>query len=691
MIRLTGFLASGALTLLIVSACTDDRYVVGALCTAAGTCPGAGSGGTSTGGAGAGAGSGGGGSAGVDGGEVVPPVDGLDVELGGSGVERLPERLLGVDPTHLLIADDATQTRWEARVGDGFDVVGPAALRLAQPGPFADPGRVLDHAAAVAFSADSLWADTRDGALALEAVFRGQPGAVLLSQLDTDGGVQWSLDGDGRMTLQLQDGATSLLATSQPLVADAWHHCLALFDAQQGSLQIFCNGQAGVAVSVPDGFEVGPVTGEVTVGSADPARLRWAELGSWQAASWGPRGAWTDLARERFARLVGTYAAGAMEPLPFAEVRASGAYIDMSPSDEPELRLLHPVGEHWPRIVCRPSEDSQRNCGLLVEVASSRTVTHAQFALDNWNASELGVTATAAAGPSGEDTLFALTPSATNAEHSLDLDVPLANGPAVFALFARPGSFAVLRAEVVGVASATFDLNAATVLDSGGTLVEAIEPWGDGLVRLSYSFDITAGPGTLRVTLLSDDTTTTFPGDGSVAAYVGDPDLRFRSFSTPLPTFGTIQQADHLVYPAGNGNLPSTAGFSISADIWLPNAPLVADAAIFNANFATRYDQQINLFVSPDDGAPQFWGLQGATTHWQFSNPSAVNDGSVHRVTATVDQGEATLDVDGQRASESAGQYDTSVLDRIEIGTSTSSSGPFTGIISRIAILPPQP
>lgn len=688
--RLPGFLAGGALSLLIVSACTDDRYVVGALCTAARTCPAAGSGGDATGGAGAGGGSGAG-MGGLDGGEVVPPVDGLDVNLGGSGVARLPLQLLGAEPTHLLVADDATQTRWEARVGDGFDVVGPGALRLAQPGPFADAERVLDHAADVTFSADSLWADTRDGALALEAVFRGQPGAVLLSQLDANGGLQWSLDVDGRMTLQLQDGGTSLLVTSQPLVPDAWHHCLALFDAQQSALQIFCNGQAGAGVSVPDGFELGPVNSEATVGSTDAARLRWAELGSWQASNWGPRGAWTDLARERFARLVGTYAAGAMEPLPFAEVRASGAYIDMSPSDEPDLRLLHPVGEHWPRIVCRPSEDSQRNCGLLIEAASSRTVTPAQFALDNWNASEADVTAAAAAGPSGEDTLFALTPSATDGEHALDLDVPLADGPAVFALFARPGSLGVLRAEVVGVASATFDLNAVAVLDSSGTLVAAIEPWGNGLVRLSYSFDIVAGPGTLRVTLLSDDTTTTFPGDGSVGVYVGDPDLRFRSFSTPLPTFGTIQQADHLAYPAGNGNLPSTAGFSISAEIWLPDAPLVADAAIFNANFATRYDQQINLFVSPDDGAPQFWGLQGATTHWQFASPVAVNDGSVHRVIATVEQGEATLDIDGQLTSESAGEYDTSVLDRIEIGTSTSSSGPFTGIISRIAIRPPQP
>jgi hypothetical protein len=186
--------------------------------------------------------------------------------------------------------------------------------------------------------------------------------------------------------------------------------------------------------------------------------VHWAELARWQAAGWGPRGAWADVARERFARLVGTYAVGAQEPLPFAEVRASGAYVDMSPGDAPELRRLHPVGEHWPRIVCRPTADSARTCGLLVEASSSQPIAAEAFTLDRWAATELSVAAESGAGPSGKNTLFALTASPTSAEHTLAIDAPLADGPAVLAVFARAGRQRLLRAEVVGVASVTFDL-----------------------------------------------------------------------------------------------------------------------------------------------------------------------------------------------------------------------------------------
>ncbi|HVJ14204.1 MAG TPA: LamG-like jellyroll fold domain-containing protein, partial [Polyangiaceae bacterium] len=659
-----------------------DTYVIGSLCTAVGTCPESG-GSTSAGSAGL-AGGGSGGSAGLGGSGPLPPGT-LTADLNGSGPERLPLELMGVEPTHFLVAADATSTTWEARVGQGFDVVAPAALELGEPSPFTDPGSVLRHAGTATFSAESTWADTSAGALALEVVFRGEPEAALLSQRDVDAGLELFLDQEGRLNLRLDAGADEIVASSQALVADAWHHCLALFDAEEAVAQIFCNGQAGEPTSVPAGFAVNPVAVAATLGGENAARLHWAELASWQTSSWGPRGAWTDLARERFARLVGTYAEGSREPLPFADVRPSGAYVDMTPSDAPELRRLHPVGEHWPRIVCRPTLDTARACGLLVETSSSQQVAPGAFTLDNWDALELTVAAAAAPGPTGADTLYAVIPSATTAEHALEFSAPFGEGPVVLSLFARAGSARLVRAEVVGAASATFDLAALAVTESTGTLVASAEDWGDGLVRLSYSFDIDAGSGLLRLAVLADDGAAAFAGDGSVAAELGDVELRFRSYSTPLPTFGAIQQADHLVYPAGNGNLPGGPWFSFSAQIWLPAAPLVADAAVFNANFATHYDQQINLFVSPD-GSLQFWGLQGDATHWQFSNPALVTDGNVHQVVASVGPEGATLSVDGESVTEPAGAYDLTVLDRVEIGTSTSSSGPLTGMIGRIRI-----
>jgi hypothetical protein len=675
------------LTLLLAGGCTNDSYVVGALCSAVGSCPqGAGGGGNGGGGAG-GAGSGpiaGGGSSGA------PTVVGLELDLTGSGVERLPQQLLGASADHFLIARDATPTSWVARVGASFDVAAAATLGLGQPSPFADPGSsVLSHAGAVTFTSDSVWADTSQDALALEAVFRAEPGAVLLSQHDAQGGLEWSLDGSGRSVLRFDSGASEVVVTSPVLVADAWQHCLALFDAGQGAAQLFCNGQAGDTASVPSGFNVAPSQAPATLGSSAAARLSWAELASWRAPSWGAQRAWTELARERFTRLVGTYAEGAKEPLPFADIRASGAYIDMSPSDAPEQRRLHPVGQHWPRIVCRPTADSPRVCGLLVEASSSQQVAPAAFTLDNWDAAELTLMAAVGTGPTGAATLFALTPSASAAQHSLELAVPFAPGPAVFAFFARAGSAHLIRAEVVGGPSATFDLSGPSVVDSSGGLVTAAEPWGDGLVRLSYSFDVNPGPGRLRLTLLNDASSTAFAGDGSVAAQVGDAALSFRSFSTPLPTFGTIEQADHLIYPAGNGNLPQAAELGFSAEIWLPAAQLLADAAILNVNASAQADQQINLFVPAPTGAARFSGTQGAATPWLISSETTLTDGKLHALVASLGPKTASLTVDGASVSgKVVAPFDTRALDRIEIGISATSSGPLTGIVRHVSITP---
>ncbi|HEY6078997.1 MAG TPA: hypothetical protein VIW29_09355 [Polyangiaceae bacterium] len=677
---------------LLSSACTEDQYVLGALCSAVGTCPAVG-GGSGGGGGSAGGGAtseGGGGTAAGTSGAGSSAVGPLRVDLLGSGVERLPQELFGRPPTHFLVADDAAATVWHARIGDDFQVIAPGVLELGQLSPFADTGSVLSHAGEATFSADSAWADSSAGALALEAVFRSEPGATLLLQRDGATGLELALDAEGRLSLLLAAGGTALAATSQALVVDAWHHCLALVDASQAAAQIFCNGQAGAAVAVPDGFVVPAVASQATLGGASPARVRWAELARWQAPAWGPRGAWPDQARERFARLVGTFAHGSREPLPFAEVRASGAYIDMSPSDAPAIRRLHPVGEHWPRVVCRPIADSPRECGLLVEADSSRAASEEDFKLENWTATELSTTSQSGEGPTGESSLVGLTPSALATEHTLERLAPVGDGPAVLSLFARSGSLGRVRLEAVGIASATFDLSDAVVLDRDGSLAASAEAWGDGLSRLSLAYDSAGGPGTLRISLLADDSSASFAGDGSLALELGNAELRYGTVSTPLPTFGSIQRADHLVYPAGNGNLPPGPWFQLGAEVWLPAAPLVVDVAVLNANFANRYDQQINLFVSEEFGAARFWGLQGDATQWQLESGVSIVDGALHQLTASVGPDGAMLTVDGVSSGEPAGAFDIGVLDRVDIGKSTSSSGSLTGIVRHVVISAPE-
>lgn len=655
---------------LSLGGCTQDSYVIGAVCPALSHCS-----------AGGGAGSGGEASAGS--GATRP--GGFELDLTGSGPERLPEQLLGVNASQLFVASDATTSGWPARRGDDFAPATASAVELAQPSPFADAGDVLRCAGAVAFMAEGDWASTGDGALAVEAVFRAEPGAVLLTQREGEAGLALSMDAQGRLVFRLGDGRDEVVATSNALVPDAWHHCLALLDGGAGEAQVICNSHAGEVARVPAGFRVAPISVPTLLGSESASQVVWAELASFRSESWGPRGGWVDRARERFARLVGTYAAGAREPLPFSDVRDSGAYIDMSPPEAPERRRLHPVGAHWPRIVCRPTVGA-RTCGLLVEAASSQPLAPADFTLDQWEPGALSVVPASAAGPTGAATLFGVTPSADDAAHTLELSVPFGDGPAVLSLFARAGSSQQVRAEVVDVASATFDLSEPRVVQTDRALVSAAERWGDGLLRLSYSFDVEPGAHRLRLSLLGADGAEVFPGDGSVAAHLGDVELRFRSYSTPLPTFGAIQRADQLIYPAGNGNLAGGPFFDFSAEVWLPDAPLLADAAILNASFSDRFDQQINVFVSPARGAVQFWGLQDSGAAWQFSHDAPVNDGRVHRVAASVTADGASLSVDGARTNAPAQPYDTSALDRIQVGASVNSSGPLNGLVRHVRL-----
>jgi hypothetical protein len=665
-------------------ACTDDTYVIGAVCNALATCPSAGAGGSGHAGAG-GAAAGAAGLAGTAG----TSLGGFALDLTGSGPERLPQQLFGEDALHLLIATDATASSWPARVGDGFDVAAGALPQIAEPWPFADRGSALSHAGLAAYSANSDWASAVDGAWALEAVFRAEPGALLLAQLDGKAdGMRLAVSGSGQLSLQVTSSNGGITVTSQPLVPDAWHHCLALVDRSQGA-QIICNGQAGDVVDVPSGLSMASVAATATLGDAAPARVHWAELASWQASSWGARGAWPDTARERFARLVGTYADGAKAPLPLSEVRPSGAYIDMSPVDAPEQRRLHPVGQHWPRIVCRPTSDSPRFCGLLLESSSSLQVAPASFTLDHWDAAELGVAAGTTGGSLGTAGLFALAPTTAQGAHTLSFEVTFADGPAVLSFFARALGKKLLRVDVPGIASAAFDLAASTVVESSGTRVVSAEPWGDGLVRVSYSFDVGPGPGSLQLSILDDDGASAFAGSGDVAAEVGEGELRFRSFSTPLPTFGSIQAEDSLVFPAGNGNFPSGGAFEIDAEFWLPAAPLLADAAILNANFAMQYEQQINLFVTAQQSVVRFQSLLGKTAPWTVTGAATVTDGNVHHLAASVAAGEASLSVDGATLKAPAEAYDTSKLDRIEVGASKTSSGALTGMVRRLSISEP--
>jgi hypothetical protein len=69
-----------------------------------------------------------------------------------------------------------------------------------------------------------------------------------------------------------------------------------------------------------------------------------------------------------------------------------------------------------------------------------------------------------------------------------------------------------------------------------------------------------------------------------------------------------------------------------------------------------------------------------------MSSPTVVTDGELHELSVSLGPEGATLTVDGQSTTDPADGYGLSELDRVEIGGSTMSSGPLTGIVRRVRI-----
>jgi hypothetical protein len=81
--------------------------------------------------------------------------------------------------------------------------------------------------------------------------------------------------------------------------------------------------------------------------------------------------------------------------------------------------------------------------------------------------------------------------------------------------------------------------------------------------------------------------------------------------------------------------------------------------------------------------------LLGKAAPWTVTDAARVTDGEIHQVQATVAAGKATLVVDGVSTEQNAMPYDTSMLDRIEVGASKNSSGALTGLLRHVSIAAP--
>jgi len=681
---------AGIYAAVLLSACTANPYVIGAYAEAA-------DGGTGT---------------------VTDGSPTFAASLSRSGTSRLAPSLVlpsaNVAATLRLRGEAATPDTWPS---DELPVLtrstGTATANV--EAPFSDATRAVGLAAdqpSYAAETPDVGAVEADDAV-FELVLRAAPGSVPLNKLDPSGGWSLTTGVDGSLSLQLFDGRGSSTIASEPLVSEAWYHCV--FWVTHGAAgagasgRADCNGRQGTLTNLGNLGALGHVTSptNLTIGGNEIGFHGLTEIAYFSLFR-APAGSldgvdWLSVGRARFAALTGSLpetAHGTLLPNP--NVRASAAYLDVDRADDAG-RHLFLVGPDWPRVACRTDGAGVNGCGYLSELGGTRLLSPDPAA---WTASEVTLVPDHALFADGDTKMDALVPSANLAPHILTRTGNYGLQPEeAFSFFVRAEKGRFVGASVSNHGEAIFDLQAVTTVSAVPAGVRAvIEPWGSGLFRCAYVFAAEAGPLVYGVHLLNGSNGTpseVFAGDGATAwVDVWGMQLDLPS-DLPGSLLGADVQAPDNLWWASDGNLPPTSRVALQLRVLLPAGPRLTDQAVLNLNLAAAAPQaptQVNLFVTGNARQPSgqlsFEGLAGPTTYWAVEYPIAtghasVVDGLWHDVQAHWTPQEVAMSVDGVAASWPPQVSPTPfAFERIEVGFSTNSSGPLAGLVGGLQIGP---
>jgi hypothetical protein len=636
--------------------------------------------------------------------------------LSNSGPSALPSALdlpLGATPATLrLRGEAATTTGWPADTGSNL-MRGSGSPIVHLGTPFSDAtgmavGLASDGSSYAAATPDVGAIDADDAVF--EVVLRAVPGATLLDKRGTSSGWALRTNAAGSLGLELDDGQLLVTVPSEPLVSEAWYHCLfwvthgANGDAPFGRAD--CDGRQGTSMPLGALGSLASTT-DLSVGGNVPGSGALTELAYFSLFR-APPGSldgvdWLTIGRARFAALTGSLPqvhGGSL--LPAAGARASVAYLDIDHADGAG-RHLFLVGPDWPRVACRTDSTGHGGCGYLSEQGGPRLLSPDPMA---WTADEITLVPNHALFADGDTRMGALVPSTQSAAHVLTASGSYGPAQQAFSFFVRAESGRYVGASVSNHGEAVFDLQAGVVVTqpAGAGARATLEPWGAGLFRCAYVFTAEAGALVYRVHLLDDAPSDVFAGNGATAwADVTGMQLDVSS-AFPASLLGAAVQApDSLTFVASDGNLPNTAAVSVQFNVLLPAGPRLTDQAIVNLNLGDATEQandQVNLFVTGSAAQPTgelgFWALQNGATYWTVDYPvsaphPSIVDGAWHDVQAEWAPSAVGMSVDGVAASWAPQKVSATpfAFDRIDIGFSLSSSGYLVGLVGALQIGPP--
>jgi hypothetical protein len=635
-------------------------------------------------------------------GDIASPGLSFAADFDQSGVSLLDNALSlrsgKIAATLLLQGERATSNDWPSASG-GILTRGAGASSVGLEAPFTDASAAVsmheDNAIYAAPNGDLGAVDADD--FVIELVLRGEPGAVIAEKRFTSGGWSLAMSLQGALTLDL--GSAHSIA-SEPLVPDAWYHCLFWVSRNAGG-QAFCNTRPGPSVDLhglgslvsTDPMTVGGVGRALGVGNGarTPLTTELAELAIFRASPGMLDGSDpSTIARERFAVLTGTYPRVARgNALAKPGLRDSPAYLDLLRDSSPARRLFL-VGPDWPRLSCRADAAGTRDCGYLSEPKRTRW---ADPRPSGWTPSGLAIGPDATRSADVEPSMTSLIPSTINELHSLAWSGTYGPAHQAVSFFARAAGGHLVGASVTNIGSAVFDIAGGAVLSSPAGARATIERWGDQLVRCALAFDAPKGALTYQIDLMSDPAGAAFAGDGS-SPWINIGGLQVdvgQSYAGSLIA-GAQQAADQLTFVADDGNFPAGDAVSVGFRLMVPSGPRQNDQAVINLNRGGAFDNQVQVFVrgnetAADNGKLQFWGLRDGATYWTFFHPTPAVDGLRHAVVANWTATTADMQVDGVPAHGPAvPNAPPFAFDRIDVGFSTMSSGSLEGLLAGLSI-----
>ncbi|UJR85444.1 hypothetical protein [Sandaracinus amylolyticus] len=568
-------------------------------------------------------------------------------------------------PSLLLRGEDATTTRWAARTGGAL--VSTDAI-VGRRGPFTDATRAV--AIAPGFTSEGALARIGSSDLVVELVLRAAASSeVLRAESESRSIVVRS---DDQRVLALQIGEATI--ATRPLIEGAWYHVVFELHDDRASV-VHVNGVATDATMIAQGREE-PHT--IVVGGAGSARLAWLAI-----VPLGDAVLEAGALRERFAALTGvlpSLAGGG--PLPIEMTREGEAFLDLV--EDAGARRLHLVGEDWPRIACRPDAAGELFCGYLSE-ARARRGTYVPLdpvAFEAVNASVVHVDETRSIGevvPMG-----AVRGAPVSGKHGVAV-VLEHGGTTTFSFFARAVGAGMVEASIEGAGVARVDLDAQLVVSSDPAIEVQLDDWGAGVTRVALvTRDLADGQHRAEIVAVVGGTTE-FLGDDSTLFEVAGLQREGNRISPSSLVFD-VHGDDQLAF-AATDNVPSTTSGHIRARALTAPVGRLHDQAMLNISEGASPGDQINLYVTIS-GSVIFAASQDDVIRWLI--PSMVNiDGHAFDVEASWDAESARLvmgGIDDRRGvdeSIASGRYD-----RLAIGFTGSTSGPFDGLVGAIGIGP---